>query len=182
MADEATVRLATREDVPSILSMIRDLAIFENALDAVEATEEMLLNTLSFAPSSADSSKPMNPADASPGYAKTFLLMAQPENTIAGMALYYTTYSTWQAKPGVYLEDLYIKPEFRRRGYATVLLQELAKEAERIGGGRLEWSCLKWNENALKFYEGESVGARQMEEWTGLRVDGNGLTKLACKR
>jgi GNAT superfamily N-acetyltransferase len=93
------------------------------------------------------------------------------------MALFFTNYSTWRGAPGVYLEDLYVRPEFRRKGYARALLAALAGETLRLGGKRLEWSCLKWNENALRFYRG--LGALEMEEWVGLRVDGEHLERLA---
>jgi GNAT superfamily N-acetyltransferase len=183
--------------------MIHELASFENATDSVLATEASLSLTLAFAPSkhrhhregqadSADSpghnnkAPPGEPLAASAhgqpsqstGYAKTFILTA-PEGEVAGMALFFHNYSTWRAKPGIYLEDLFVRPKFRRRGYATVLLRELAREVLRIDGGRLEWSCLKWNENALKFYE--SLGAVQMTEWVGLRADGEKLKALAEK-
>ncbi|KAF2430050.1 acetyltransferase [Tothia fuscella] len=175
---EPTIRLAAKEDVPEILSMIKELAGFENAADSVHATEESLLKTLSFAPSRQQDSTTATSAStpSQPGYAKTFLLLT-PQNEVAAMALYFHNYSTWRAAPGIYLEDLFVKPHFRTRGYATLLLRELAKEVQRIGGGRLEWSCLKWNENALRFYEG--LGAVQMEEWVGLRVDGDNLVKLS---
>ncbi|KAK7708390.1 Peroxygenase 1 [Botryosphaeria dothidea] len=172
MSDKPSIRLATREDVPIILDLIRELAIYENALDSVQATEESLANTLCF----ASSSSTQNTLAAGTGYAKTFLLTA-PEGEVAGMALFFNNYSTWRAKPGVYLEDLFVKPKYRRRGYGKLLIQELAKEVRRIDGGRLEWSCLKWNEPSLKFYAG--IGAKQMEEWVGLRVDGEALINLA---
>lgn len=161
----------TLVDVGAILDLIKELAIYENALDSVQATEESLAATLSFAASPSDGS-----SSTSSGYAKTLLLTA-PEGEVAGMALFFNNYSTWRAKPGVYLEDLFVKPKYRRRGYGKLLIQELAKEVQRIGGGRLEWSCLKWNEPSLKFYAG--IGAKQMEEWVGLRVDGEALINLA---
>lgn len=91
---------------------------------------------------------------------------------VAGMALFYYNYSTWLASPGVYLEDLYVRPEFRRRGLATLLFGALAEETQRIsnGQGRLEWACLRWNEGALKFYE--RIGGSRMEEWVSIRVAG----------
>jgi GNAT superfamily N-acetyltransferase len=177
-------------DVPTILALIVELASFENAKDSVQATEELLLSTLSF---------PAKPnavalADFTPGFARTFLLIApksvtetNPEaaalpkltdgTTVAGMALFFTNYSTWTGKPGVYLEDLYVRPAFRRLGYASVLLRELANETLRLGGTRLEWACLKWTEGALKFYRG--LEANTMDEWVGLRVHGDALMKLA---
>lgn len=190
-------------DVPIILSLIEELAAFENAPDSVEATETSLRLTLSFAPSSHHhhrhhhdhksasdhghnsqpppdrpfSSTSHAPPTQTSGYAKTLLITAQPEDEVAGMALYFHNYSTWRAKPGIYLEDLFVSEKYRRRGYATLLLRELAKEVTRIEGGRLEWSCLKWNQDALDFYE--RLGAKQMDEWVGLRVDGEALVKLA---
>lgn len=157
--------------------MIHELAHFEEASSSVHATESLLLQTISFAPYPPTASG--RPPSNAPGYAKTLLLVS-PETKIAGMALYFTNYSTWRAKPGIYLEDLFIRPEFRRRGYATLLLKRLAQETlrlEPVGGGRLEWACLRWNENALKFYRG--LGAVEMSEWVGLRVDGEKLGQLA---
>ncbi len=94
-----------------------------------------------------------------------------------GIALYFYNYSTWRARPGIYLEDLYVKQSERKNGYGKRLLVELAKEVRAMGGGRLEWSVLKWNEPSIKFYQ--SIGAVAMDGWVGMRVDGEGLTKLA---
>lgn len=93
------------------------------------------------------------------------------------MALYFYNYSTWRSKPGIYLEDLYVKLDQRKKGYGKRLLVELAKEVNAMGGARLEWSVLKWNEPSIKFYE--SIGAQAMNDWVGMRVDNEGLTKLA---
>ncbi|KAF2272021.1 acetyltransferase [Westerdykella ornata] len=166
-----SIRHATREDVPTILGLIHELAAYENATDSVKATEERLENTLSF----ADSASSPNPS-FTPGYAKTLLLTA-PEGEIAGMALYFYNYSTWTGAPGIYLEDLFVKPEYRKRGYGKGLIRELARETVKVGGRRLEWSCLDWNTPSLEFYK--SLGAEQKNEWVGLRVDGDALTKLA---
>lgn len=158
--------------------MIKELASYEKALSSVHATDSLLSSTLTFAPSAADQD-PSYAAHATTKpttFASTFILTA-PEGGVAGMALYYHTYSTWLARPGVYLEDLFVRPQYRRRGYATLLLKELANEVGRINGGRLEWSCLKWNESALRFYRG--IGAEEQVEWIGLRVDGERLPKLA---
>lgn len=94
-----------------------------------------------------------------------------------GMALYFNNYSTWRAAPGIYLEDLFVRPKFRGQGYGKLLLQELAREVKRIGGGRLEWSVLKWNTPSITFYEG--IGAKKMDEWMGMRVDNEALDMLA---
>lgn len=93
------------------------------------------------------------------------------------MALYFNNYSTWRAAPGIYLEDLFVRPEYRGRGYGKRLLQELAREVKRIEGERLEWSVLKWNEPSIEFYEG--IGAKRMEEWVGMRIEDDGLEKMA---
>jgi ribosomal protein S18 acetylase RimI-like enzyme len=160
--------------------MIHELADFENASSSVKATKESLLRTLSF----PTKPKPSALSDFTPGFARTFLILAPHSNdpkssdlSVAGMALFFTNYSTWRGAPGVYLEDLFVRPAFRRRGYANALLKELAAETLRLGGKRLEWACLKWNEVALKFYE--SLGAKRMDEWVGLRVDEEALEKLA---
>ncbi|OCK99767.1 acetyltransferase [Cenococcum geophilum 1.58] len=173
MASEYTIRPATREDVPTILSLIHELAAYENATSSVVATEESLARTLSFAPSSNNTS---SPSTQNSGYAKTLLLTA-PEGEVAGMALYFHNYSTWRAAPGIYLEDLFVKPKYRKRGYGKALIRELAKEVVNIHGGRLEWSCLNWNKPSLDFYE--ALGAKRMSEWVGLRVDGDALNTLA---
>jgi len=195
MATAATIRLAAREDVPTILALIHELAAYENATSSVLATEESLAETLIFAPASSHSRRSSvalpcphhthnckeshhasPPVPQHAGYAKTLLLTA-PEGEVAGMALYFHNYSTWRAAPGIYLEDLFVKPKYRKRGYGKALIQELAREVVRIKGGRLEWSCLDWNKPSLEFYE--ALGAKQMVEWVGLRVDGEALTKLA---
>ncbi|KAF2502258.1 GCN5-related N-acetyltransferas-like protein [Lophium mytilinum] len=194
MATAATIHLATREDVPTILALIHELAAYENETSSVLATEESLARTLSFAPSRVLRQSPTLPCphhthdckelheDSAPrlqtfgGYANTLLLTA-PEGEVAGMALYFHNYSTWRAAPGIYLEDLFVKPKYRKRGYGKALIRELAQEVVRIKGGRLEWSCLNWNKPSLEFYE--ALGAKRMVEWVGLRVDGDALTKLA---
>ncbi|KAL9104297.1 MAG: hypothetical protein Q9163_000738 [Psora crenata] len=178
------------QHVALILSLIHDLASYENASSSVLATETSLLRTLSF------------PSDPSRGYAKTLLVFARDDSSpadpsssssssrtsqpsthtsspaCAGMALYFPSYSTWRAAPGIYLEDLFIRPQYRGRGYGTALLRELAREVRRMGGARLEWSVLKWNEPSLRFYESEGIGAKRMDEWVGMRVDEAALEKL----
>ncbi|KAF2744382.1 GCN5-related N-acetyltransferas-like protein [Sporormia fimetaria CBS 119925] len=171
-SNDYTIRHATRDDVSTILALIHELAAYENATNSVEATEELLLNTLSF----TDASTSGSDNKFTPGYARTLLLTA-PEGDICGMALYFYNYSTWTGRPGIYLEDLFVKPKYRKRGYGKALIRALAKETLRVGGRRLEWSCLDWNTPSLEFYE--SLGATQKKEWVGLRVDGDELLKLA---
>ncbi|KAH9871189.1 hypothetical protein J1614_006765 [Plenodomus biglobosus] len=167
----ATLRHATRDDVPTILSLIQELANYEKATSSVEATEASLLETLSHA-------DPSDPTNFSNGFAKT-LLLTDPDGTIAGMALYFYNYSTWTGVPGIYLEDLFVKEAYRKKGYGKALLQALAKEVLKIGGKRLEWSCLDWNEPSLQFYQSEVIGAKKKTAWVGLRVEGEALGKLA---
>lgn len=180
--------------------MIQGLADYESASSKVEATEESLLQTLIFATpateiSSTSTASPTTTTTittiehASPGYAKTLLLRLPTSlsesdraanftpGAVAGMAMYFNNYSTWRSKPGVYLEDLFVKPQYRKRGYGKALIQALAQEVVRIGGGRLEWSCLKSNTASLAFYK--SLGAEQMVDWVQLRVDGERLERLA---
>ena len=95
------------------------------------------------------------------------------------MGLYFYNYSTWTGVPGIYLEDLFVKPAYRKKGYGKALLKELAKEVLKVGGKRLEWSCLDWNEPSLQFYQSEVIGAKKKQEWVGLRVEGEALGKLA---
>ena len=159
--------------------MIRELASYENSLDKVQCTEASLKRTLTFS----------NPTGhTNPGYARTLILRlpSRPENTafkddkagaVAGMAMYFNNYSTWRSKPGIYLEDLYVRKEYRGRGYGRMLLQELAREVMRMDGARLDWSCLKTNEESLKFYR--KLGAAEMENWVGLRLEGKKLEELA---
>jgi len=185
-------QLIPKTDVPEILAMIYELADYEKAASAVEATEGSLKRTLIFAPS------PTASHSNSTGYARTLILRLPSATTsdprgnpvphpdtaaaplkdqVIGMALYFNNYSTWRSKPGVYLEDLFVRPQYRGRGYGKLLLKALAREVLRIDGGRLEWSCLTWNEPSLQFYR--SIGAKELEGWVGLRVDGDALVKLA---
>ncbi|KAK3380718.1 N-acetyltransferase-like protein [Lasiosphaeria ovina] len=180
------VRHARREDVPAILDLIRELADYEHELHSVEATEAKLLDTIAFAPSAADepsvtrAAAPKglpNTEPISPTKPARCLILLTPAGVPAGIALYFYNYSTWRARAGIYLEDLYVKQSERKHGYGKRLLVELAKEVVTMEGGRLEWSVLKWNTPSIQFYE--SIGARMMSEWVGMRVDGDGLTKLA---
>lgn len=178
MANQPIISHATQEDVKEVLAMIRELADYEKALDEVEATEESLTRTLSLAPSAASS-------HTNPGHAKCLMLRLPSEPTdpsdkpeaVAGMALYFHNYSTWNGKQGIYLEDLFVRPQYRKRGYGKLLIQALARENLLQDGGRLEWSCLDWNEPSLQFYR--SLGAVEQKGWTKLRVDGEALKRLA---
>jgi GNAT superfamily N-acetyltransferase len=158
-------------DVQTIFDLIMELATYEKATSGVVADPDLLAKTLAFQDSNSTS-----PDAFSSGYARTFLLIA-PEGEVAGMALYFYNFSTWTGKPGVYLEDLFVKPKYRKRGYGKALIRACAKEVVRINGTRLEWSCLDWNQPSLDFYE--SLGAISKKEWVGLRLEGDALGKVA---
>ncbi|KAK5996925.1 N-acetyltransferase ats1 [Cladobotryum mycophilum] len=176
----ATIRHARREDAPTILALIQGLADYEKEPDAVEATVESLENTIAFAPSETtsptSSSLPVT-EPITPSRNSRCLLLFTPEGKPAGMALYFYSYSTWRAKAGIHLEDLFVDPSERGKGYGKKLLVALAKEVVAMDGARLEWVVLKWNEPSIKFYE--SIGAKALDEWVGMRVDGPALDKLA---
>jgi GNAT superfamily N-acetyltransferase len=152
------IRPAKREEVGDVLQLIQDLATYEKAPDQVEASEDDLLNTI-FA------KEP-----------RVFCDLVEVDGQIAGMAIWFLNYSTWQAKHGIYLEDLYIKPEFRARGYGKALLKHLAQICDKEGYGRLQWWVLDWNSPAIEFYR--SFGAEAMDEWTVYRTSGQALKDL----
>ncbi|KAE8450408.1 hypothetical protein EG329_006483 [Mollisiaceae sp. DMI_Dod_QoI] len=174
------VRHALREDVPTILQLIQELADYEKESAAVLATHETLANTIAFAPSGL-----VSPSNTTQSTGDTIsasrparcLLLFTPSGEAAGMALYFYNYSTWRAKPGIYLEDLFVKETMRGKGYGYRLLGELAKEVMTMDGGRLEWSVLTWNTPSIQFYE--RIGAKAMTGWQTMRVDGEALTELA---
>ncbi len=153
------IRPATAADVPLILNFIRDLAVYEKLAHEVVATEAQLQRTLFGSPPAAQ------------------VVIAEVNGTPAGFALYFFNYSTFLAQPGLYLEDLFVKPEFRGSGTGKALLLHLAQIANTRGCGRMEWSVLDWNEPAIKFYE--SLGAKRMKEWQICRLTGSTLTQYA---
>src|SRR5256885_5371793 len=153
------IRPATVADVPVILELIRALATYERAPKEVTATEEILRESLF-------GKKP----------AAEVLLLFEGE-IAAGFAVFFHNFSTWLGLPGIYLEDLFVKPEHRGKGYGRALLIELAKIARGRGCGRLEWAVLGWNEPAIQFYR--KLGAKPMDEWTVFRLTGDGISKLA---
>ncbi|KAH7163441.1 N-acetyltransferase [Dactylonectria estremocensis] len=176
----ATIRHARREDAPVILQLIQELADYEREPDAVKATVQSLEETIAFAPSNAsDAENTHIPATepTSPTRPARCLLLISPEGVAVGMALYFYNYSTWRSRPGIYLEDLFVRQTERGSGYGKKLLSALAKQVVAMNGTRLDWVVLKWNEPSIKFYE--SIGAQAMNDWVGMRVDGEGLVKLA---
>lgn len=156
---ELHIRPATDADVPLVLQFIKDLAHYERLPHEVVATEESLRETLFGA-------RPY--AEVSLGH-----LGDEP----AAFALYFHNYSTFLGRPGIYLEDLYVREEFRGRGLGRAMLRHLARLALERGCGRLEWAVLDWNEPAINFYK--RLGAAPMDEWTVFRVTGEALDRLA---
>ncbi len=160
--DSPSIQLAdaTHTDVPLILSFIRELAEYEKLAHEVVATEARLHEAL-FGPDRV-----------------AHATIARADGEPAGFALYFFSFSTFLARPGVYLEDLYVRPIWRQRGIGRRLLAHVARVAVECGCGRMEWSVLDWNETALKVYR--TVGARPMDEWTVQRLTGAALEALAA--
>ena len=153
------IRPARVQDVPIILQLIRDLATYERAPDQVTATEEQLVDVLFGDKPAAD------------------VLLAFEGDSPVGFAVYFYNFSTWLGRAGLYLEDLFVKPENRGKGYGRALLVELAKIARDRGCGRMEWAVLDWNEPAIKFYR--ALGAQPTHEWTVFRLTSEEIAKLA---
>lgn len=151
------IRGATPADVTLIIGFIRDLAAYEKLSHEVEATEARLNATLF-------------PSD---GRAAAECVLAFANGAAAGFSIFFTNYSTFLAKPGLYLEDLFVKPEWRGRGVGKALWLHLARLANQRGCGRMEWSVLDWNQPAIDFYE--SLGAQRMTDWTTCRLTGPAL-------
>ena len=156
---ELEIRAATEDDVPLILSLIRELAEYERLSHEVVATEEALRDSLFGERRFAE------------------VLLGYLGDDPAGFALFFHNFSTFLGKPGIYLEDFYVKPDFRGLGIGRVLLVHLAKLARERDCGRLEWSVLDWNEPAIGFYR--SIGASPVGGWTVYRLSGEALGELA---
>ena len=156
---DSQIRKATEADVPTILGLIRDLAEYERAPDAVVATEAGLRDVLFGAKPSAE------------------VLLALENEEPAGFAVYFFNFSTWLGRPGLYLEDLFVRPEKRGKGYVRALLVRLAQIAQERGCGRMEWAVLDWNDPAIQFYR--KLGAQPMDEWTVFRLTEEGIARLA---
>ncbi len=153
------IRPATSADVPVIVNLIRALADYEKLAHAVVLSEADLHEHLFGATRYAE------------------VLLAEEAGTVVGFALFFHNYSTFRAKPGIYLEDLVVFPESRGKGHGKALLATLAKLAVERDCARVEWSVLNWNEPAIAFYK--SLGARPMDEWSVYRLTDEALTKLA---
>jgi GNAT superfamily N-acetyltransferase len=153
------IRAASLEDVSIILELIHALATYERAPDEVLATKEQLVEVLFGRKPAAE------------------VLLAFEDQSAVGFAVYFYNFSTWLGRPGLYLEDLFVKPEKRGKGYGRALLVELAKIARDRGCGRMEWAVLDWNEPAINFYR--ALGAKPMHEWTVFRLTRQEIANLA---
>ncbi len=158
-AADFRIRLAQREDVPTILSLIRELAEYERAPNEVIATEEQLRENLFGAHPGAE------------------VLIGEEAGEPVGFALFFHNFSTWMGRRGLYLEDLFVRPTVRGKGYGRALLVRLAELAKERDCGRMEWAVLDWNKPAIQFYL--KLGARPNEEWTIYRLTHDGIARLA---
>ncbi|MGE5544387.1 MAG: N-acetyltransferase family protein [Bacillota bacterium] len=158
MDNQLELRFANEKDVPLILMLIRELAEYEGLLQEVVATEEILTEWL-FAKKKAE------------------VLIGECGRQPAGYALFFHNFSTFLGRAGIYLEDLYVRPEYRGRGYGKAFFRKLAQITIERGCGRLEWWCLDWNQPSIDFYL--SLGAEPMEDWTVYRLTGDTLAQLA---
>ncbi|WP_298768721.1 GNAT family N-acetyltransferase [uncultured Shewanella sp.] len=155
------IRQAQTSDAALILHFVRELAIYEKAEHEVLATEETLKKSMFSSNSHVNA------------------LICEQDGQALGMAIYFYNYSTWLAKPGLYLEDLYVSPEHRGKGAGKLLLKKMAQIALQNNCGRFEWSCLDWNKPSRDFYH--SIGAKSQDEWVGYRMSGQTLIDFAEK-
>ena len=159
MSTEFQIRPATVNDLSIVLQLIRDLAEYERAPNDVVATEEGLREVLFGERPSAE------------------VVLAMEGDNAVGFAVFFHNFSTWLGRPGLYLEDLFVRPDSRGKGYGRALLVHLAEIARKRGCGRMEWAVLDWNEPAIKFYR--SLGAAPNEEWTIFRLTSDKIAALA---
>jgi len=159
MSPPFTIRPAVESDIDEILRLILALATYEKAPESAKATPALLKKNL------------FSPAP----YAHTLLAIA--DGRAVAFALYFFNFSTWTGKPGLFLEDLFVEPEYRKRGIAKALFGELGRVAEETDCGRMDWSVLKWNQPSIDFYE-KGLGATAMKEWEGMRLEGEAIKGL----
>lgn len=160
MSTKFQIRPATVDDLPIVMQLIRDLAEYERAPNDVVATEEGLQEVLFGQKPSAE------------------VVLAMEGESAVGFAVFFHNFSTWLGRPGLYLEDLFVRPDSRGKGYGRALLVQLAKIARDRDCGRMEWAVLDWNEPAIKFYR--TLGAAPNEEWTIFRLTSDKIAKLAA--
>ncbi|MCL1127480.1 GNAT family N-acetyltransferase [Shewanella surugensis] len=153
--DQLSIRQAKAADSALILHFVRELAIYEKAEHEVLATEQTIKQTLFSNDSHVNA------------------LICEQDGQALGIAIYFYNYSTWLAKPGLYLEDLYVSPEHRGKGAGKLLLKKMAQIALQKNCGRFEWSCLDWNKPSRDFYD--AIGAKSQDEWVGYRMSGQTL-------
>lgn len=153
------IRPAVATDTKEILALIYELALYEKAPEEAKATESQIM----------ESFFSENP--------KVFCEIVESNGEIAGLAIWFLNYSTWQGKHGIYLEDLFVRPQFRGKGFGKALLKHLARICVERGYGRFQWWVLDWNEPSIEFYK--ALGAVAMDEWTVYRVSGDALSQLA---
>jgi GNAT superfamily N-acetyltransferase len=158
---DRSIRPAERGDVPAILGLVHELALYEKAPEAVEATPDHLRAALF-------------PQDGAPTASAH---VAVVDGTVVGMAIWFVSFSTWLGRGGIWLEDLYVRPEHRGSGLGKAMLATLAAVSAERGYGRLEWSVLRWNKPSIGFYD--SIGGQPMSEWLTYRLEGPGLDALA---
>jgi GNAT superfamily N-acetyltransferase len=161
LSSSAVIRAARHEDVPLLFSLVVELAEYERAAERVSGSEDLLHEAL-FGP------RPVVEA-----------VIAEVDSHPVGFALFFTTFSTWLCRPGIWLEDLYVRPEWRRGGIGRALLVHVARVAAERDCGRMEWSALHWNTPALDFYD--ALGAERLSEWEGFRLEGETLAAVAAQ-
>jgi len=156
--DQFSIRFANPNDIPVILELIRELASYENLLHMVVA-DEKLLDEWVFQKKVAE------------------VIIGELNNTVVGFSLFFHNFSTFLGKPGIYIEDVYVKKEYRHQGLGKSFFRFIAQLARERGCGRMEWSVLDWNKSAIQFYQ--SLGAEPLNEWTFYRLTGEGIQSLA---
>lgn len=158
-ANDVEIRLATEADVPLLFDLILELAAYEKLGEAVAGDAEVLRRSLF----------ELEAAEA--------LLIETADGEAIGYAIFFTNFSTFECRPGIWLEDVYVRPEHRRGGIGLAMMEHLARIADERDYARLEWCALEWNEPALEFYAG--IGARRLDDWRMLRLERDGIKRLA---
>jgi GNAT superfamily N-acetyltransferase len=158
---EFTISTVTPDELPGLLELIRELARFERLEQEVEATVDSLAKAFFGSPPAAGA------------------LLARHGDELAGYAIYFFTFSSFVGRRGIWLEDVYVRPQFRQQGLGRTLIESVARVGVEHGCGRYEWTALNWNKNALEFYE--KLGAKVLDEWLILRLSAEGLQRLGTK-